>query len=104
MKDKLRKQVSESMKLYHSKLRHSKSFDELGRSGRKIIILEEQDHKCICGQGELWNGEPLVLQLDHIDGDTSNWARDNLRMLCPNCHTQTPTYCFKDGKRKRKVI
>lgn len=40
-----------------------------------------------------WRGETLVLELDHIDGDKRNNKIINLRMLCPNCHSQTPTYC-----------
>lgn len=39
-----------------------------------------------------WNGRPLCLQVDHIDGDDSNNLIENLRFLCPNCHTQTETY------------
>lgn len=53
-----------------------------------------------CGQGWHWNGRPLSLHLDHIDGVNSNNSLDNLRVLCPNCHTQTPTYA---AKNRRKV-
>lgn len=51
-----------------------------------------------CGQEPLWNGKELTLQIDHIDGNHNN-NEDllNLRFLCPNCHTQTPTY----GSKKR---
>jgi hypothetical protein len=42
----------------------------------------------------------LVLQLDHIDGDRSNNTIDNLRLLCPNCHTQTPTFGAKRRKKR----
>lgn len=45
-----------------------------------------------CGIGNKWNGKQLVLQLDHIDGDSSNHKLENLRILCPNCHTQTETW------------
>lgn len=40
-----------------------------------------------------WNGKPIKLHVDHIDGDTYNNVKENLRFLCPNCHSQTPTYC-----------
>lgn len=51
-----------------------------------------------CGLAE-WRGEPLSLQLDHINGDKHDWRLDNLRLLCPNCHSQTDTY---GGKNKKK--
>lgn len=43
----------------------------------------------------VWNGKPLVLQVDHIDGDHTNNLIENLRLVCPNCHTQTDTYSNK---------
>ena len=51
-----------------------------------------------CGVNE-WNKKTLVLHLDHKDGNSSNHRLNNLRMLCPNCHSQTDTYC---GKNKTK--
>jgi Zn finger protein HypA/HybF involved in hydrogenase expression len=45
-----------------------------------------------CGQLPLWNNEPLVLELDHIDGDHTNNELSNLRILCPHCHSQTPAF------------
>lgn len=52
-----------------------------------------------CGVGAIWRGLPLTLHVDHIDGDPTNNARDNLRLLCPNCHSQTATYCRKVSSR-----
>lgn len=49
-----------------------------------------------CGQLPWWNGKPLVLQLDHIDGDVYNNLRENLRILCPHCHTQTRTFAGRN--------
>ena len=54
-----------------------------------------------CGLLPEWNGKPLVLHLDHINGDSFDWRIENLRLLCPNCHTQTPTYS-RGQKRKNK--
>lgn len=50
-----------------------------------------------CGVTE-WYNKPLVNQLDHIDGCSTNHLYDNLRILCPNCHSQTDTYCGRNKK------
>lgn len=55
----------------------------------------------ICGIDE-WMSKPLSLQIDHIDGDYSNSSPTNLRFLCPNCHSQTETYCRRG--RANKII
>lgn len=55
----------------------------------------------ICGISE-WMGKEIKCQLDHIDGDSTNHKLENLRMLCPNCHTQTETFSNKK-KSKRSI-
>jgi hypothetical protein len=49
-----------------------------------------------CGVGPTWNSKPISCQLDHIDGDRFNHRRQNLRMICPNCHSQTETFSGKN--------
>lgn len=45
-----------------------------------------------------WNDKPIVLQIDHIDGDILNNTPKNLRVICPNCHSQTETYANKNNR------
>ncbi|MGI5528329.1 HNH endonuclease signature motif containing protein [Streptomyces syringium] len=45
-----------------------------------------------CGIGETWQGKRLVLEIDHINGDRLDNRADNLRYLCPSCHSQTRTF------------
>jgi 5-methylcytosine-specific restriction endonuclease McrA len=53
----------------------------------------------ICGCSCEWNSNNLLLQIDHIDGDFLNNSPENLRFLCPNCHSQTDTYGSKNRGR-----
>jgi 5-methylcytosine-specific restriction endonuclease McrA len=52
-----------------------------------------------CGV-DTWLGKPITLHLDHIDGDNTNNRIENLRLLCPNCHSQTSTYCGRNKGKK----
>ena len=53
----------------------------------------------ICGLGNTWQDKPLTLHLDHKNGDSKDNRLPNLRLLCPNCHSQTKTYA---GRSLRK--
>ena len=69
---------------------------------KKRLIKEGLlENRCsVCGINDKWNGNPLVLHLDHINGKNNDNRLHNLRMLCPNCHSQTGTYC---GRNKSVV-
>lgn len=58
--------------------------------------------KCkLCGISS-WMEKPLTLQLDHVNGDPSDNRPENIRELCPNCHSQTPTFGTRGGRNKTK--
>lgn len=59
-------------------------------------VYESQGHICSICKSTTWNNQPIPLELDHIDGNSYNNTRSNLRMICPNCHAQTPTYKGKN--------
>jgi rubrerythrin len=64
----------------------------------KIISNNLKPYVCeICGSLPFHNDRPLVLQLDHINGIHNDNRLENLRFLCPNCHSQTDTYSGKNS-------
>ena len=91
---------------------HRKSPDDIlvrsefgSRRAKPLLLrraLEELGvpNECVlCGNPNMWQGQPLRLEVDHIDGDFHNNLRENLRLLCPNCHSQTPNF---SGRSKGK--
>jgi 5-methylcytosine-specific restriction endonuclease McrA len=59
-------------------------------------LLENRCQSCDLSD---WRGQPLTMHLDHINGVRNDNRLENLRMLCPNCHSQTPTYGGRNLKR-----
>jgi 5-methylcytosine-specific restriction endonuclease McrA len=66
---------------------------QIGRAIVKKWLLQEREYRCQkCGNSGEWQGEPLALELEHINGDSLDNTRENLLILCPNCHSQTSTF------------
>jgi hypothetical protein len=66
---------------------------------KRALLEIGREYKCEeCGVSDTYNGKPINLEIDHIDGDNRNNLASNLRFLCPNCHSQTSTYCRKKTK------
>lgn len=76
------------------------------RTHLKVRLLKEGllKNECyICGQFPVWNGKPLSLQLDHINGISDDNRLENLRILCPHCHSQTENFAGKNKHRQNKI-
>ena len=67
-------------------------FSHSGHYIRRHLLGEQFECCAICGSNDEWMGLPLVFVLDHVDGDASNNHRENLRLVCPNCDSQLPTF------------
>jgi hypothetical protein len=72
---------------------------------RRALIESGRIHKCEeCGITNSWNNKPLTLQIDHKNGDILDNTPENLRFLCPNCHSQTETYGAPKNKFTKEKI
>ncbi|PVC87418.1 HNH endonuclease signature motif containing protein [Streptomyces sp. CS131] len=70
------------------------------RLKRAMVALGATELCALCSTGPIWRGRLLPLEVDHIDGNWRNNQQQNLRLLCPNCHSTTDTYRGR-GKRRR---
>lgn len=65
----------------------------------KKILIDERGHKCEQCNNTHWLGQPITLEKEHINGNNKDNRRENLMLLCPNCHSQTKTW-----RRKKSAI
>lgn len=93
----------------HTVAKNVSIWEETGVASKGVIInylLQIQNKSCAICSKNLWNGLQIPLELDHIDGNSENDRKDNVRLVCPNCHAQTPFYKSKNrgnGRYNRRI-
>jgi len=77
-----------------------------GRGGLKRRLLAEDGAVYACEWCEIseWRGRRLSLSLHHLNGDGTDNRRENLLLLCPNCHSQTENYGGRNVRRRRSAL
>lgn len=70
---------------------------------RRALLQSGRPYRCEgkgCSLGDEWLGKPLVLHVNHKNGDWLDDRAENLEFLCPNCHSQTPDWCRSKNRRR----
>lgn len=93
---------SKNRREYSSKdiFKKNSTYSNMTKLKKRLILEYNVEYKCaLCGLST-WRDKPISLQLDHINGDNTDHRISNLRLLCPNCHSQTTTYYLCRQKHK----
>jgi hypothetical protein len=71
------------------------------KNAKKYLIIE-RGLKCEKCAGSEWLGKPMPIELHHKNGEETDCRRENLELLCPNCHTFTPNYTSKNSEEYKE--
>ena len=86
------KYCSNKCQMYHARQTRVENGEGTHRAARQYLI-ERDVYECVkCGNTGEWMGQPISLQLDHINGNNKDNRLENYQWLCPNCHSQTKTW------------
>lgn len=99
--DSSRTAAIKAIKLARDKRKKTQRFDTLSETIRREILFEEQAGRCKLCNLKIWRGLPITLHYDHVNGNHGDNRKRNSRLICPNCHSQTHTYC---GRNKGKTL
>jgi hypothetical protein len=96
--------IAKTRKENHKKQILKSEYGDLSFESLRFRILYEQENKCnSCGLDK-WLGENIILELEHKDGNNKNNNRENLEMICPNCHSLTLTWRGRNKRERRHRV
>ena len=98
------KKISEKLKEKAKDKILSESFENLSFERLRKRVIYEQNECCNRCKRNKWFGEKLTLELEHKDGNHGNNERDNLEVLCPNCHSLTKTWRGRNKKTNKLKV
>lgn len=102
--DEIYEKISKTKKEKRKKQILESDYKDLSFESLRFRILYEQENKCNkCGLDK-WLGQDIVLELEHKDGNNKNNNRDNLEMICPNCHSLTETWRGRNKRERRHRV
>jgi len=71
----------------------NKPVEQCGNNrARRRALIRERGHRCETCRRTTWRGQPITIELEHVNGNSEDNEKGNLQLICPNCHSQTPTY------------